>query len=153
MSQITTTLQIDIRNPNDRLAFDLFGMSEPFGPIINYVKPMVSSDIRFWFEKFATKAAMAMVINPRDPADAAALYRIYSLWKTSQVVDVVNLSVQNRTYVGTADIETVIKPTLKLTQAKITDVIPVTGDSGNKYHIVNLSIAGRRHWTEREGDR
>ena len=128
-------------------------MLEPFGPIINYVKPMVSSDVLFWFEKFATRSAMAMVISTREPSDAAALYRIYSLWKTAQGVDIVNLIVQNRTFVGTANIETIIKPTLKLTQAKITDVIPVTGESGNKYHIVNLSIAGSGHWTEREGDR
>ena len=26
----------------------------------------------------------------------------------------------------------------------------MTGESGNKYHIVNLSIAGSGHWTERE---
>ena len=116
MSQITTVLQIDVRNPNDRLVFDLFGMLEPFGPIINYVKPMVSSDVLFWFEKFATRSAMAMVISTREPSDAAALYRIYSLWKTAQGVDIVNLIVQNRTFVGTADIETIIKPTLKLTQ-------------------------------------
>ena len=153
MTQITAVLQIDVRNPNDKLVFDLFGMLEPFGPIINYVKPMVSSDVLYWFQKFATKAAMAMVISSRSPSEATALHRIFSLWREPRTIDIVNLIVQNRTYVGNEQASVVIKPTVRFTQANITHVRPVTGDSGNSYHIVNLSIAGRRHWTEREGDR
>lgn len=149
MTQITAMFQIDVRNPNDKFIFDLFGMLEPSGPIINYVKPMVSSDVLYWFERFATKAAMAMVIGARTPSEATALHRIFSLWREPRTIDIVNLIVQNRTYVGNEKASIVIKPMVKFTQAKITHVRPVTGDSGNAYHIVDLSIAGRRHWTER----
>jgi hypothetical protein len=153
MSQITAVFQIDVRNPNDKVVFDLFGMLEPFGPIINYVKPMVSSDVLFWFQKFATKAAMAMVISGKSPSEAIALHRMFSLWREGNTIDIVNLIVQNRTYVGTEQASVVIKPTVRFTQAKVTRVIPVSGDSGNAYHIVNLTVAGQRHWTEMEGDR
>jgi hypothetical protein len=153
MAQITVELQVDVRNPNDKLVFDLFGMLEPYGPIINYVKPMVSSEVLYWFEKFSTKAAMAMVINATTPSEATALHRIFSLWREPRTVDIVKLIVQNRTYVGNEKGSVVIKPTVRFTEAKIMNVRPVTGDSGNAYHIVDLSIEGRRHWTEKEGDR
>ena len=153
MTQITAMFQIDVRNPNDKFNFDLFGMLEPSGPIINYVKPMVSSEVLYWFENFATKAAMAMVISASTPSEATALHRIFSLWREHRSIDMVNLVVQNRTYVGNEKGQAVIKPTVRFTQARITHVRPVKGDSGNAYHIVDLSIAGRRHWTEKEGDR
>lgn len=153
MSSITTVIQTDVRNPNDKLIIDLFGMLEPFGPIINYVRPMVSSDVIYWFTRFATNKSLAIVIYPQAPVEAIALHRIYGMWGSAPMIDMVDLIVQNRTYVGTDHTQSIIKPTLRLTQVRITAVIPVNGDSGNKYHIVNLSVEGRRHWTEKEGDK
>jgi hypothetical protein len=153
MSKINAVLQVNAFNPFDKLVFNLDGILMPHGPVINYVSRMVSSDVLYWFRSFAERALMAMAIRIDDADDAIALHRLFSLWQGGQPVEIINLIVQERTYTSTDHVQTIIKPTLKLTQVKIDAVIPVKGEISNAtYYLINLNVTGRRHWTEREGD-
>lgn len=153
MAKITAVLQINATNPFDKLVFNPDGMMMPNGPMINYVSRMVSSEVISWFKTFANSALMAMAIRIYDADDAIVLHRLFSLWQTGQKVDKIVLIVQDRTFVSVDHVERIIKPTLKLTQVKIDAMIPVTGQaSGASYYLVNLTVSGRRHWTEREGE-
>ena len=134
-TQITAVLEIDVRNPNDKLVFDVRGVADPAEKMILYVSTMYDGEVTRQFRSFAERGSLIIAILSEGAEDANVLHKFFSLWRTGEKVHKVKLSAKNPRI-------SYAYATLNLSDVKVSSVVPVQGDSDRTFHLVNLSASG-----------
>lgn len=133
--QVTVEIQADVRNPDDKLTFPLFAVVDPDKKMIEYIYAMYPGEVTRQFQVFAKSGSLTMAHSVVDAADSVVLHKFFSLWRTGETVHKIKLSAKNPRI-------TYPYATLSLSDAKITKVRPVEGDSGRTFYLINCFASG-----------
>ena len=132
---ITAVLESDVRNPNDKLIFNVLGVVNPSEKMILYVSTMYDGEVTRQFRTFAERKLLIIAISVEDAEDANVLHKFFSLWRTGEKVHKIKLSAKNpRASYAFA--------TLSLSDVVIDRIVPVQGDTARLYHLVNCIAGG-----------
>jgi len=127
--QVSVKMHVDIRNPNDKLEFQLFAMADPEKHMIEYLHAMYPEYIQRKFYSYVQKGSMIMALSVVNAMDTIVLHKFFSLFRQKAKVHEIRLSATNvRSSHPYA--------TIFFENVLITDVRPVQGDSDRAYYLV-----------------
>lgn len=127
--QVSVKMHVDIRNPNDKLEFQLFAMADPEKHMIEYLHAMYPEYIQRKFYSYVQKGSMIMALSVVNATDTIVLHKFFSLFRQKAKVHEIRLSATNvRSSHPYA--------TIFFENVLITDVRPVQGDSDRAYYLV-----------------
>lgn len=133
--QVSVKLHVDVRNPNDKLEFQLFAVADPQKHKIEYLHAMYPEYIQREFYSYVQKDAFIMALSVYNATDTIVLHKFFSLFRQKVKAHEIRLSATNRR-------RTQPYAEIFFENVSITDVRPVQGDSDRAYYLVFCAGTG-----------